>query len=76
MGRKLESRRCTLCRGEGGEPITCIKCEGNGLVVISGLAHSCKKCKGEGIAFNPCGHCHGTGRIRKDGKEFRISPTT
>ncbi len=64
---------CNECKGTGAAPgskaQTCPQCQGAGQVRVSQgfftVARTCPKCRGTGASIsNPCGRCHGNGRIR------------
>lgn len=66
---------CGQCSGtgsEGGsEPTTCPTCSGMGKVRATQgfftVERTCPTCSGLGqIVKNPCGKCHGAGRVQKD----------
>ncbi|EBA05732.1 molecular chaperone DnaJ [Sagittula stellata] len=69
------SVQCGVCNGtgsEGGsEPTTCPTCSGMGKVRATQgfftVERTCPTCSGMGqIVKNPCGNCHGAGRVQKD----------
>ncbi|MGR3581308.1 MAG: molecular chaperone DnaJ [Sagittula sp.] len=69
------SVQCGVCNGtgsEGGsEPTTCPTCSGMGKVRATQgfftVERTCPTCSGMGqIVKNPCGKCHGAGRVQKD----------
>ena len=66
--------KCDSCNGNGCKsgtsPETCPDCEGYGTIRVSQgfftMERTCPRCKGVGEAItNPCGKCHGSGRIDK-----------
>ncbi len=65
---------CEACDGsgakKGSKPVQCSTCNGVGQVRMQqgffSIQQSCPACKGAGtIIRDPCGDCHGRGRIRK-----------
>jgi len=65
---------CATCDGSGAKkgtsPVTCSTCGGVGQVRMQqgffSVQQTCPACKGAGTTINdPCGECHGRGRIRK-----------
>lgn len=65
---------CDTCHGSGAKPGTstkvCAQCGGAGQVRVSrgfiAFAQTCPRCRGEGrMVENPCGPCHGQGRVSK-----------
>lgn len=65
---------CNTCSGSGAkkgtEPVQCATCQGVGQVRMQqgffSVQQTCPACKGAGTTIaNPCGDCHGRGRIRK-----------
>lgn len=65
---------CETCKGTGARkgtsPETCSTCGGVGQVRMQqgffSVQQTCPACKGVGTTINdPCGDCHGRGRIRK-----------
>jgi len=65
---------CDTCKGsgarKGSEPIKCSTCSGLGQVRMQqgffSIQQTCPACKGAGTTIaDPCGDCHGRGRIRK-----------
>jgi len=68
---------CDTCHGsgakEGSEPSTCQTCQGVGQVRMQqgffSVQQACPTCKGTGkVISNPCGSCHGEGRVEKNKK--------
>lgn len=66
---------CDACNGTGAEgavePATCPTCSGMGKVRASQgfftVERTCPTCNGQGqIIKNPCGQCHGAGRLEKE----------
>lgn len=65
---------CRHCKGSGsedGKVETCATCQGRGQVRmqrgIFTMQQSCPACGGRGQTFrNPCGHCHGNGRVEEE----------
>ncbi|MFQ6005652.1 MAG: molecular chaperone DnaJ [Woeseia sp.] len=65
---------CEACGGNGAEkgtdPVTCMTCGGSGQVRMQqgffSIQQTCPACKGAGtVITNPCGTCHGRGRVSK-----------
>ncbi|MCJ7590929.1 MAG: molecular chaperone DnaJ [Woeseiaceae bacterium] len=65
---------CGTCDGSGAKkgtsPVTCSTCGGAGQVRMQqgffSVQQTCPACKGAGTTISdPCGECHGRGRIRK-----------
>lgn len=65
---------CKTCQGSGAKagstPQTCPRCGGVGQVRMSqgffSVQQTCPRCQGTGkIISNPCGTCHGTGRVKE-----------
>jgi molecular chaperone DnaJ len=65
---------CNTCDGsgakKGSKPKTCETCQGMGQVRIQqgffSIQQTCPSCQGEGhVIVDPCGDCHGEGRIRE-----------
>ncbi|MDX2412771.1 MAG: molecular chaperone DnaJ [Woeseiaceae bacterium] len=65
---------CETCDGSGAkkgtDPVTCSTCGGAGQVRMQqgffSIQQTCPACKGAGTTIgDPCGDCHGRGRIRK-----------
>ncbi len=65
---------CGTCDGSGAKkgtsPVTCSTCGGVGQVRMQqgffSVQQTCPACKGAGTTISdPCGECHGRGRIRK-----------
>jgi len=65
---------CSTCDGsgarEGSEPTRCSTCGGAGQVRMQqgffSIQQTCPACKGAGtVITDPCGDCHGRGRVRK-----------
>ncbi len=64
---------CEHCHGSGsedGKVETCTTCQGRGQVRIQrgifAMQQSCPHCAGRGqIVQNPCGSCHGAGRVEE-----------
>ncbi|EQC46886.1 molecular chaperone DnaJ [Bacteriovorax sp. Seq25_V] len=66
--------KCGTCHGSGGKdgskPSTCDMCNGHGEVRrqqgFFTVASTCPKCNGSGqMISDPCGTCHGDGRVKK-----------
>jgi len=65
---------CDTCGGSGAkkgtDPVTCSTCGGAGQVRMQqgffSVQQACPACKGAGTTISdPCGDCHGRGRVRK-----------
>jgi len=65
---------CEVCEGsgvaDGGKPETCPTCKGHGDVRVQqgffSIQQTCPRCRGSGtIITNPCGNCHGRGRVQE-----------
>jgi molecular chaperone DnaJ len=65
---------CDTCSGtgakKGSEPTQCTTCGGAGQVRMQqgffSIQQTCPACKGTGkVIADPCGDCHGAGRVRK-----------
>ncbi len=65
---------CKVCDGSGAKkgssPVTCPTCGGHGQVRMSqgfiAVQQTCPKCRGRGqVIQDPCGSCHGQGRIQE-----------
>jgi molecular chaperone DnaJ len=65
---------CETCSGsgakKGSDPVTCSTCGGAGQVRMQqgffSIQQACPNCKGVGTTISdPCGSCHGRGRIHK-----------
>lgn len=65
---------CETCSGSGAKkgtkPVTCTTCGGVGQVRMQqgffSIQQTCPACKGAGTMISdPCGDCHGRGRVRK-----------
>ena len=65
---------CDSCKGsgakKGSEPVSCSTCGGAGQVRMQqgffSIQQTCPACKGAGTTItDPCGECHGRGRVRK-----------
>jgi molecular chaperone DnaJ len=65
---------CDTCDGSGAkpgtDPVTCSTCGGAGQVRMQqgffSIQQTCPACKGAGTTIgDPCGDCHGRGRVRK-----------
>jgi molecular chaperone DnaJ len=63
---------CSECSGSGArrgtQPATCRRCNGQGVVVQSQgffrMQQTCRACGGRGLIItDPCGSCHGHGRV-------------
>ena len=72
--------KCKQCQGTGhkpgSKPKTCDTCGGHGQVGIQrgflAIQQTCPKCQGQGhIITDPCGACHGQGRLR-DRKKLSV----
>lgn len=72
---------CKDCSGsgasKGSQAETCGMCRGSGQVVTSqgffSVAATCPTCHGSGqMIKNPCGHCHGRGRM-KSSRKIRVN---
>jgi molecular chaperone DnaJ len=70
---RLES--CETCKGSGAaagsQPESCSTCAGSGQVRYQqgffSVSRTCHVCRGTGkMIKNPCGDCHGTGRIERE----------
>lgn len=70
-------QKCNLCHGSGSHSGTqtnkCQTCNGSGQIHMRqgffSVQQTCSSCQGQGnIISNPCLHCHGTGRIKKQKK--------
>ena len=66
---------CDTCSGTGAKPgtspTTCATCGGSGQVRMQqgffSIQQTCPKCQGKGkIIADPCGSCHGVGRIKRN----------
>lgn len=66
---------CETCDGSGAaagsKAETCNQCGGAGAVRVQqgffSMQQTCPKCRGNGtIITNPCGSCHGAGKVRKN----------
>ncbi|UCC13780.1 MAG: molecular chaperone DnaJ [Gammaproteobacteria bacterium] len=66
--------QCSECHGsgakEGSGPVGCDTCGGHGTVRMQqgffSIQQTCPKCKGSGtVIADPCGACHGEGRVRE-----------
>jgi len=63
---------CGQCGGSGSSgkgPVVCTDCKGSGQVRFQKgfftIAQTCRKCRGQGrLITDPCGVCHGQGKIR------------
>jgi molecular chaperone DnaJ len=65
---------CEVCKGsgvkDGGRPEMCPTCNGHGDVRVQqgffSIQQTCPRCRGTGsIITNPCGSCHGRGRVEE-----------
>ena len=65
---------CDTCAGSGAkkgtEPVKCSTCNGVGQVRMQqgffSIQQTCPACRGAGsVVADPCGDCHGRGRVRK-----------
>jgi len=65
---------CSECGGSGAEegsgPVSCDSCDGHGTVRMQqgffSIQQTCPKCRGAGtVISDPCGACHGEGRVRE-----------
>ena len=65
---------CGICGGSGAkkatQPTSCRTCGGTGQVRMQqgffSIQQACPACKGSGkVITDPCGSCHGAGRVRK-----------
>ncbi|MBI1785291.1 molecular chaperone DnaJ [Candidatus Sumerlaeota bacterium] len=70
--KRLE--RCGVCNGtgakKGSKPSRCQRCGGSGHLRVSQgffqLTTTCDVCRGRGeVISNPCGECHGEGRVQE-----------
>ncbi len=66
--------KCSTCGGSGAKsgskPETCTTCGGHGQVRMQqgffSVQQTCPRCRGTGtIIANPCGTCHGQGRVQE-----------
>lgn len=66
---------CDVCHGSGAkagsQPVTCTTCGGRGQVRMQQgfftVQQTCPRCRGKGtIISDPCGNCHGQGRVEKE----------
>ncbi len=66
---------CEVCGGDGAapgsEPQTCPTCHGHGDVRVQqgffSIQQTCPRCRGASkIVTNPCGSCHGKGRVQEN----------
>jgi molecular chaperone DnaJ len=66
---------CEVCHGSGAKagshPETCPTCAGRGQVRMQQgfftVQQTCPRCRGKGtIISDPCGNCHGAGRVEKE----------
>ncbi len=66
---------CEACAGtgaaKGSKPVTCPTCQGRGRVRAQQgfftIERTCTSCQGQGqVIENPCGECHGSGRVSKE----------
>ncbi|HEY3858101.1 MAG TPA: molecular chaperone DnaJ [Gammaproteobacteria bacterium] len=66
---------CEVCHGSGAkagsQPVTCTTCGGRGQVRMQQgfftVQQTCPRCRGKGtIISDPCGNCHGAGRVEKE----------
>jgi molecular chaperone DnaJ len=73
--RVPSSVTCEVCSGKGAKPgsspKTCPTCQGSGSVRQSSgfftVERTCQTCQGRGqVISDPCGNCHGAGRITKE----------
>ncbi len=71
---------CKTCKGSGAKkgsaPVTCPTCAGHGQVRMQqgffSVQQACPQCRGQGkIISDPCGPCHGQGRVR-DSKTISV----
>lgn len=71
---------CTTCSGSGAKkgstPVDCSTCNGMGQVRMQqgffSIQQTCPQCRGQGkIISDPCGPCHGKGRVR-DNKTISV----
>ncbi|WAC07478.1 MAG: molecular chaperone DnaJ [Thermodesulfobacteriota bacterium] len=75
---EIEKRQiCASCKGTGSAPGTrpeiCPTCRGRGQVMHSqgffSISTTCPQCHGETTVIkNPCSHCRGAGKVRKNKK--------
>ena len=65
---------CDTCHGSGAKPgtspKTCPTCNGHGQIRMQqgffSIQQTCSHCQGSGkVISDPCGDCHGTGRIKR-----------
>lgn len=61
-------RRCDACEGQGGERVTCTRCQGTGHVAMQQgffrISRTCDRCGGLGQALKrACETCRGQGRV-------------
>ncbi|MEX2524187.1 MAG: molecular chaperone DnaJ [Gammaproteobacteria bacterium] len=66
---------CHVCNGSGAKkgssPVNCPTCDGMGQVRMQqgffSVQQTCPQCRGKGkIVNDPCGTCHGDGRVREN----------
>ena len=71
---------CDTCKGSGAKkgssPVNCPTCAGQGQVRMQqgffSVQQTCPQCRGQGkIISDPCGPCHGSGRVR-DSKTISV----
>ncbi|NNE38808.1 MAG: molecular chaperone DnaJ, partial [Gammaproteobacteria bacterium] len=71
---------CSVCNGSGAKkgssPTNCPTCDGMGQVRMQqgffSIQQTCPQCRGKGkIISDPCGSCHGQGRVR-DNKTISV----